>query len=85
MEGENGLDYVKKPLLKQEQHQECMIKNNVNGGDHTSRHRYSFTSLKNDFFSKLPLKVQPAIDPESPFDLNLSRTSGLIEGKLLLS
>lgn len=81
MEGENGLDYVKKPLLKQEQHQECMIKNNVNGGDHISRHRYSFTSLKNDFFSKLPLKVQPAIDPESPFDLNLSRTSGLIEAE----
>ncbi|KAH9613120.1 hypothetical protein KSS87_017229 [Heliosperma pusillum] len=43
--------------------------------------RYSFTSLKNDFLSKLADKVRPGLDPESPFDLDFSRTSGLIEAE----
>ncbi|KAL2923905.1 Metal tolerance protein 4 [Bienertia sinuspersici] len=71
MENENGLDSAKKPLLS----------NNINGVSDALRRRYSFTSLKNDFFSNLPQKVQLAMDPESPFDLDLSTTSGLIEAE----
>lgn len=89
MEGGSGggLEYdAKEPLLVMSNEQEQDMINNGNGrGDiWCHRHRYSFTSLKNDFFSKLPLKVQHAMDPDSPFDLDLSNTSGLIEGTLII-
>lgn len=43
--------------------------------------RNSITTLKGDFFSKLPDKVRSGLDPESPFDLDISKTSGLIQGE----
>ena len=72
MEGGSELDDAKKPLLNKI----------VNGRDEVVHCQYSFTSLMNDFLSKLPQKVQIALDPESPFDFNLSHTSGLIRGKI---
>jgi hypothetical protein len=42
--------------------------------------RYSVTSLRNDFITKLPDKVRSGLDPESPLDLDLSRVSGLTKG-----
>ncbi|KAK4757390.1 hypothetical protein SAY87_018691 [Trapa incisa] len=41
----------------------------------------SVTALRSDFFSKLPNKVRSGVDPESPFHLDLSKTTGLIEGE----
>ncbi|KAL8152346.1 hypothetical protein V2J09_010106 [Rumex salicifolius] len=46
------------------------------------RHLNSVSSLRDAFFSALPDKVQPALDPEIPFHLDLSRTSGLNEGEI---
>lgn len=43
--------------------------------------RNSVTSLRCDFFSKLPEKVRRGLDPEAPFQVDLSKTIGLIEGK----
>ncbi|XP_057536984.1 metal tolerance protein 4-like isoform X4 [Amaranthus tricolor] len=71
MEGGSELDDAKKPLLNKI----------VNGRDEVVHCQYSFTSLMNDFLSKLPQKVQIALDPESPFDFNLSHTSGLIRAE----
>ena len=39
-------------------------------------------SLRCDFFSKLSQKVKYGVDPEAPFEIDLSKTKGLIEGKL---
>ncbi|KAH7512364.1 hypothetical protein FEM48_Zijuj12G0082900 [Ziziphus jujuba var. spinosa] len=41
----------------------------------------SVASLKCDFFSKLPEKVLSGLDSEAPFNLDLSKTTGLIEGE----
>lgn len=41
----------------------------------------SVTSLRSDFCNKLPDKVRSGLDPELPFHLDLSKTTGLIEGK----
>ncbi|KAK1393226.1 Metal tolerance protein 4 [Heracleum sosnowskyi] len=38
-------------------------------------------SLRCNFFSKLPQKVKYGIDPEAPFEIDLSKTKGLIEGE----
>ncbi|KAL7613538.1 hypothetical protein Lser_V15G06485 [Lactuca serriola] len=43
--------------------------------------RNSVTSLRCDFFSKLPEKVRRGLDPEAPFQVDLSKTIGLIEGE----
>ncbi|XP_062005392.1 metal tolerance protein 4-like [Rosa rugosa] len=43
--------------------------------------RNSVTALRCDFFSNLPDKVRSGFDPEAPFHLNLSKTTGLIEGE----
>ncbi|KAD7478220.1 hypothetical protein R6Q59_007669 [Mikania micrantha] len=46
------------------------------------RHRRtSVTSLRGDFLSKLPEKVRCGLDPEAPFQVDLSKTIGLIEGE----
>ncbi|PRQ44432.1 putative cation efflux protein [Rosa chinensis] len=45
------------------------------------RDRNSVTALRCDFFSNLPDKVRSGFDPEAPFHLNLSKTTGLIEGE----
>lgn len=42
--------------------------------------RNSVTALRCDFFSKLPDKVLSGFDPEAPFHINLSKTTGFIEG-----
>lgn len=47
------------------------------------RKRNSVASIKSDFFSKLPEKVRTGIDPEAPFQIDLSKTTGLIEGNLI--
>lgn len=39
-------------------------------------------SLRCDFFSNLPQKVRYGIDPEAPFEIDISKTKGLMEGKL---
>ncbi|CAN1307048.1 Metal tolerance protein 4, partial [Linum perenne] len=41
--------------------------------------RHSVSSLKGNFLSNLPEKVRSGIDPESPFDVDLSKATGLIE------
>ncbi|KAM7500292.1 hypothetical protein LguiA_024706 [Lonicera macranthoides] len=41
----------------------------------------SVTSLRSDFCNKLPDKVRSGLDPELPFHLDLSKTTGLIEGE----
>ncbi|XP_030525747.1 metal tolerance protein 4-like [Rhodamnia argentea] len=41
----------------------------------------SVSALKHEFFLRLPAKVRSGLDPESPFHLDLSKTSGLCEGE----
>ncbi|KAI3794770.1 hypothetical protein L1987_37408 [Smallanthus sonchifolius] len=49
---------------------------------HIRRHkRTSVTSLRGDFLSKLPEKVRCGLDPEAPLQVDLSKTTGLIEGE----
>ncbi|KAI7736999.1 hypothetical protein M8C21_005412 [Ambrosia artemisiifolia] len=49
---------------------------------HVRRHRRtSVTSLRGDFLSKLPEKVRCGLDPEAPLQVDLSKTTGLIEGE----
>ncbi|XP_034693206.1 metal tolerance protein 4-like [Vitis riparia] len=67
------MDPVKTPLLstegeKPKQHERI-------------RGRDSVTALKRDFFSQLPEKIRSQLDPETPFELDLSKTNGLIEGE----
>ncbi|KAL6986961.1 Metal tolerance protein 4 [Sarracenia purpurea var. burkii] len=45
------------------------------------RKRNSVASLKHDFFSKLPDKIRSGLDPEIPFQIDLSKTTGLIDGE----
>ncbi|KAJ9181207.1 hypothetical protein P3X46_009360 [Hevea brasiliensis] len=45
------------------------------------RRRNSVTYLKCDFISNLPDKVRAALDPETPFNLDLTKTKGLIQGE----
>ncbi|XP_057485366.1 metal tolerance protein 4-like [Actinidia eriantha] len=52
-----------------------------NDGPKAYRKRNSVASLKSDFFSKLPDKVRSGLDPETPFHIDLSKTTGLIEGE----
>ncbi|XP_074307026.1 metal tolerance protein 4-like [Silene latifolia] len=80
MEEYGRLNYVKEPLLSNEQ-EICVLNNGVNGRGEVWRRRYSCTRLKSDFLSELPDKVRPALDIESPFEFDLSRTSGLIEAE----
>ncbi|PWA71638.1 metal tolerance protein 4 [Artemisia annua] len=62
---------TKTPLLSSE-----------DGSKHIRRHRRtSVTSLRGDFLSKLPDKVRRGLDPEAPFHVDLSKTTGLIEGE----
>ncbi|KAF3442667.1 hypothetical protein FNV43_RR16583 [Rhamnella rubrinervis] len=72
---EGGLDYVRRPLLSTEG--ECLIQN----GNERVRKSNSVTSIKCDFVSKLPEKVLSGLDSEAPFHLDLSKTTGLIEGE----
>ncbi|KAF8403932.1 hypothetical protein HHK36_012039 [Tetracentron sinense] len=43
--------------------------------------RNSVNSLRSDFFSNLPDKVRSGVDPETPFDIDISKTKGLSEGE----
>ncbi|KAL6273161.1 hypothetical protein ACE6H2_023859 [Prunus campanulata] len=45
----------------------------------------SVAAMRCDFFSKLPDKVRSGFDPEAPFHLNLSKTTGLIEALLVFA
>lgn len=46
----------------------------------------SVAAMKCDFFSKLPdNKVRSGFNPDAPFHLNLSKTTGVIEGNSELS
>ncbi|XP_055801906.1 metal tolerance protein 4-like [Solanum dulcamara] len=45
------------------------------------KRRNSVNSMRCDFFSELPIKVKTGLDPEVPFLLDLSKTTGLIEGE----
>lgn len=69
---EGGLDHANLPLLltegeKPKQHERLRACDSVN-------------ALKNDFFSQLPEKIRSHLDPETPWELDLSKTTGLIEG-----
>lgn len=46
-----------------------------------AKRRNSVNSMRCDFFSELPRKVKTGLDPEVPFLLDLSKTTGLIEGE----
>ena len=69
---EGSLDPVKTPLLSTEGE-----KAKQDGG---AGGRDLVNALKRDFFSQLPEKIKSQLDPETPFELDLSRANGLIEG-----
>lgn len=71
---EGDLDYVKTPLLS------CTEDHEKPNGNGRFENRNSFTSLKCDFFSKLPEKLRSGLDPEALLHLDLTKTSGLMEG-----
>ncbi|BFG38295.1 hypothetical protein CerSpe_245690 [Prunus speciosa] len=71
---EGGLNHmIKTPLLSCED--ERANKHGLVGSSN------SVAAMKCDFLSKLPDKVRSGFDPEAPFHLNLSKTTGLIEGE----
>lgn len=72
--GGEGDDHMRVPLLLSEDGGKI----NEYGRERCCRN--SVASLKCDFFSKLPEKVRSGLDPETPFHLDLSKTTGLIEG-----
>ncbi|XP_021282049.1 metal tolerance protein 4-like isoform X2 [Herrania umbratica] len=72
MEG-GDLSNVRTPLLSSEG--EKLIHNGQ------TEYFNSADALKCEFFSKLPDKVRSGIDPEAPFHIDLSKTTGLIEGE----
>ncbi|PQQ05132.1 metal tolerance protein 4 [Prunus yedoensis var. nudiflora] len=75
---EGGLNHmIKTPLLSCED--ERANKHGLVGSSN------SVAAMKCDFLSKLPDKVRSGFDPEAPFHLNLSKTTGLIEGNSELS
>ena len=79
MEGDN-FGCVKTPLLScdtNEEHEES----NIIGNEISLQKSNSVTSLKSDFFSKLPEKLRSGLDPEALLNLDLTKTTGLIEGK----
>ncbi|KAK9125505.1 hypothetical protein Scep_014351 [Stephania cephalantha] len=41
----------------------------------------SVSRLKGAFFEKLPFKVKSGLDPEDPFNIDLSATKGLLKGR----
>lgn len=43
--------------------------------------RNSVNSLRSNFVAKLPDKVRSGLDTESPYQINLSKTTGLTEGE----
>ncbi|KAF8395931.1 hypothetical protein HHK36_019887 [Tetracentron sinense] len=43
--------------------------------------RNSVNTLRNDFFSNLPCKVLSGFNPDTPFHVDLSKTTGLIQGE----
>lgn len=43
--------------------------------------RNSLYTIRGEFISNLPHKVKSGIDPENPFEINISKTHGLIEGE----
>ncbi|KAK9154978.1 hypothetical protein Sjap_002458 [Stephania japonica] len=43
----------------------------------------SVRRLKGAFFEKLPFKVKSGLDPEDPFNIDLSATKGLIKGQVM--
>ncbi|KAI3995566.1 hypothetical protein MKX01_023311 [Papaver californicum] len=46
--------------------------------------RDAVNSLGRDFVSKLPHKVRSGVDPETPFNIDISKTLGLIQGIALI-
>ncbi|XP_059427856.1 metal tolerance protein 4 [Corylus avellana] len=65
---EGGLEHVRTPLLASSEGE----KPSQNG---------SLRNLRRDFFSKLPDKLRSGLDPEVPFCLDLSKTTGLVKGE----
>lgn len=43
--------------------------------------RNSLRTIRGEFISKLPHKVKSGLDPENPFEIDISKTHGLIEGE----
>ncbi|XP_057983581.1 metal tolerance protein 4-like [Malania oleifera] len=72
--GLGGVDDVKTPLLGGEADGKC-------GGGGDRRGWSTVTSLKCEFFSKLPEKVRSGLDPETPFHLDLSKAPGFTQGE----
>ncbi|CAA7401299.1 unnamed protein product [Spirodela intermedia] len=67
MESSGRMEEIKAPLLGQKELGGCR--------------RWRSGNLRGDFVSRLPEKVRPGVDPEKPFFIDISRTSGLIEGE----
>ncbi|XP_026413017.1 metal tolerance protein 4-like [Papaver somniferum] len=74
MERVNG--EAKTPLLV-----ETGVESIITGGGKLLIRRDSVNSLGRDFVSKLPHKVRSGVDPETPFNIDISKTLGLIEGE----
>ncbi|KAF4369000.1 hypothetical protein CsatB_019561 [Cannabis sativa] len=73
--GGGGFDNVKAPLLLSSVESGTPIEN---GRVHKSN---SVTTLKSEFFSKLPEKVRSGLDPEALLNLDFTKTTGLLEGE----
>ncbi|KAE8125318.1 hypothetical protein FH972_020142 [Carpinus fangiana] len=71
---EGGLEHVRTPLLASSEGEKPRQNGNLRNGN-------TVTVLRRDFFSKLPDKLRSGLDPEVPFRLDLSKTTGLVKGE----
>ncbi|OVA20715.1 Cation efflux protein [Macleaya cordata] len=72
-----GVGDVRRPLLVETAGEEEAIRK----GKRLLFRRDSVNSLGREFVSKLPHKVKSGVDPENPFHIDISKTTGLIEGE----
>jgi hypothetical protein len=70
---EGGLEHVRTPLLASREGEKPSQNGSLRNGN-------TVTVLRRDFFSKLPDKLRSGLDPEVPFRLDLSKTTGLVKG-----
>lgn len=79
MEEEDNWDCVKTPLLLSCSNNTNNTSGVINGNGRVKK-SYSFSSIRFDFFSKLPEKLRSGLDPEALLDLDLTKTTGLFQG-----
>lgn len=77
MDGDSGSDPTKPLLIKNGRTTTAATEH-----DGLAR-RNSVHSLRSNFLSTLPDKVRSVLDPESPFDVDLSNATALSQGRAL--